>query len=62
MEEKQYDQQSSYYSDNVSSDVDDVMASAVQQFKRTSNRRITPLYLNKEKVHLMESLDTQSHD
>ena len=43
-EEKQYDQQSSYYSDNVSSDVDDVMATAVQQFKRTSNRLVQKYY------------------
>ena len=43
-EEKQYDQQSSYYSDNVSSDVDDVMASAVQQIKRTSNRLVQKYY------------------
>jgi hypothetical protein len=46
-ENKHYDQQSSYYySDNVSSDdnVDDVMATAVQQFKRTSNRLIQKYY------------------
>jgi len=44
MEEKLYDQQSSYYSDNLSSDVDDVMATAVQQFKRTSNRLVQKYY------------------
>jgi hypothetical protein len=44
-EENKYDQKSSYYSDNVSSDdVDDVMATAVQQFKRTSNRLIQKYY------------------
>jgi hypothetical protein len=46
-ENKYYDRQQSsyYYSDNVSSDVDDdVMATAVQQFKRTSNRLIQKYY------------------
>lgn len=44
-ENNYYDhQQSSYYSDNVSSIDDDVMATAVQQFKRTSNRLVQKYY------------------